>query len=357
MPQKKASQFVREEKAPSVRLWPESSRWLRRGLALTLSCGLLLTTTWAQEPSVSKISWQGLQAFRLSDGKVEAIVVPERSGRVMSFRRVGEKAIEWLWQAPEETLRGNGYKNWGGDKTFLGPQSDWQLFGKPGWPPDPSWDGPAHEATLTADGHLRTRGAPSAGSQICLEREFWFEGGEFVVRQTFEKVGGEPRLHAIWDVTQIATPEAVFLPLNPASLYQAGYYSYSAKLPPNANLETLSPSVLKIGPAPGASYKVGVDSPVAALLAVRGQEAFRVRAALEKGPYPEGAERAGFPVEFYNHADAGPAHYVELELLSPLHLFRSTDRYSFTVRWTLHSFPVDVPTAESAEKLLREPLR
>lgn len=112
----------------------------------------------------------------------------------------------------------------------------------------------------------------------------------------------------------------------------------------------MSPSLLQITPASGAAYKLGADSAVSAIIAVKNGQAWRIASALPRGEYPEGAAGAGFPVEFYNHSDAGVGQYVELELLSPLRRFAKGSRWTPTVRWSLHSLPSgDVNALENTQ--------
>lgn len=134
-----------------------------------------------------RTTYNGLDAFRLSEGTTEAMVVPSLSGRVMRFGPVGGQ--NWLWNAPPEKLGGEGYQNGGGDKTFVGPHGVWATFANSIWPPDPSWDGPAFEAQTTPEGHLNTLGPVWRGFGVRIAREFWFENGEFVIRQTMQNRG------------------------------------------------------------------------------------------------------------------------------------------------------------------------
>lgn len=292
--------------------------------------------------------YNGVPAYRLTDGKTEAVVVPSLSGRVMRFGTV--EGPNWMWNAPPEKLKGKGHKNYGGDKTFVGPHPEWATFGKV-WPPDASWDGEAHSAEVLPEGRLRTTGDLWRGFGMRVIREYFFNAaGEFVIVHTLQKIEGEPRQLAIWPVTQAAPPDAVFIPLNDRSAYAGGFHPYGP-LPPTAKVEVLprssvesgvpsvNPRVLKLTPQSGIIYKVGADATVPAIAAVKGNSAFLQRADLQKGQYPDGAESAGMTVEYYNHWDAGPAQYVELELLSPLFLFKPGDSKSFTTRWSLHALP------------------
>lgn len=275
--------------------------------------------------------------------------MPSLSGRVMRFGRVGGE--NWLWNAPPEKLGGEGFKNWGGDKTFIGPHPIWSNFATKLWPPDPTWDGPAFESQITSEGHLKLQGPLWRGFGARIEREFWFENGEFVIRQTLSKQSGEARELSIWNVAQAAPPDAVFVPLNPGSTYKNGFHWFG-KPKKSAKIEAVSPTLLQIVPAPGAAYKIGADAPISAIIAVKNGVAWQIRAAKPKGQYPDGADGAGFPVEFYNHSDAGNGHYVELELLSPLRRFEIGSRWTHTVFWSLHSLPSgDLSASENRDAI------
>ena len=330
---------------------------------LWLFCALSLLVATCNAATVEKTTYNGLEAYRLSDEKTEAVVVPSLSGRVMRFGTVG--GANWLWNAPAEKLQGNGYKNYGGDKTFAGPHPFWSTFTESLWPPQPSWDGTAHMAQVLPDGKLRTTGNIWRGFGVRVIREFSFNAaGEFVVSQTLEKVEGEPRLLAIWPVTQLATPETVYLPLNEKSAYWRGFHPFG-DLPATAKVEPLMDTMpeidkpfprsklLKITPTSGGGYKLGADSPVASIAAVKDGVAFVQRTEKLKAQYPDGAEGAGLAVEFYNHWESGAGHYVELELLSPLYTLKAGESKTLVTRWSLHTLPGKIATPEAISQLLQ----
>ena len=71
--------------------------------------------------------------IHVANTRIEFIVAPERGGRLMHFSRLGESNL--LWTAAD--INGGfgdvyGWRNWGGEKTWLWPQEKW-----PGgnWPP------------------------------------------------------------------------------------------------------------------------------------------------------------------------------------------------------------------------------
>ncbi len=297
--------------------------------------------------TVEATEYYGLHAYRLSDGKTEAVVVPSLSGRVMRYGIIG--GLNWMWNGHPEKLQGDQYKNHGGDKTFVGPHSAWETCSEL-WPPDATWDSAPHQAQVLSDGRLKTTGNIWRGFGVRVIREFSYsKSGEFVITHTLEKVEGEPRQLAIWPVTQTIPPDAVILPLKVNSAYTRGFHSFGI-LPGSAKMEVMPGTVvaggktpnlrlLKVTPTAKAGYKIGADSPVAAIAAIKGNLAFLQRGEELMGEYPDGGQGAGLPVEFYDHGGGGSAHFVELELLSPLVTLRAGEATTFTTRWSVHSLP------------------
>jgi hypothetical protein len=308
--------------------------------------------------TITPTLYDGRTAFRLSDGRTEAVVVPE-IGRVMRYGFLG--GSNFLWNSPQKTYGENEWKNWGGDKTWPAPQLWWPVIAGRNWPPDPAWDGNAHTARVLPNNHLQMTSDVASGFGGRVVRDFGFErNGDFAIRQTVEKVKGEPLLLSIWNVTQIEPPDAIFLPLNPRSIYKDNFHWL---MPPNEEplIVNKTPTLLQIHPSVGVSvknlYKVGVDSRVVAVAAVKDGIAMMEKATHQDGEYPDGAAGGGgFPVEVYNNGDS-QKYYVELELLSPLHLLQKGSRYQHTVHWSLHRLPgsdVNVTgTRAVIEKLLQ----
>jgi hypothetical protein len=189
-----------------------------------------------------------------------------------------------------------------------------------------------------------------------LVREYSFApDGDFLIAQVIVKESGEPRLHAIWNVTQVQ-PEAVFLPTNPNSAYRNGYHWYSQ--PHQDELIQTFPGMLQYVPSQKSGLKIGVDAPVAAIAAVKNGVVFLERAPRPQGEYPDGALGAGFPVQLYDSGGTNAReHFIELELSSPLRPFRKGSRWKHTLRWSLHRLPStdwQTPAArEEIERLLK----
>ncbi|KAF3890209.1 MULTISPECIES: hypothetical protein [Nostocales] len=311
---------------------------------------------------VTRIVYDGRTAFRLTDGCTEAVVVPE-IGRVMHYGFIGE--TNFLWNSTQKNYNKDEWHNWGGDKTWPAPQLWWPAIGGRSWPPDGSWDGSPHKTKILSNNRLQTMSEISPGLGALILREYWFEkDGNFVIRQIVEKKKGDPLLISIWNVTQIVPTDAIFVPLNPKSPYKQNFHWITP--PPNESpvVEATS-TLLQLRPLEGSSsvshnnYKIGADSLVTALAAVKNGVAMVERASHTPGDYPDGAVGSGFSIEVYNQGDS-KLFYNELELLSPLLPLRKGNRIEHTVRWSLQRLPSNDVTAATTraviEKLLTTPV-
>ncbi|HEX8834674.1 MAG TPA: hypothetical protein VF719_10760, partial [Abditibacteriaceae bacterium] len=291
--------------------------------------------------SITKTTYLDRDAYRMSDGKTEAIIVPAL-GRVMSYRFVGGSNL--LWNNPNKGGAPGGWMNYGGDKTWVGPQSAWPVFHGKAWPPDKVFDGTAHQDEVIGNDYLIVTSpvSPNIGSRIV--RSYSFEHGEFVIGQTVEKLRGTPVQMSIWSITQVNHPDAVFFLANPKSTYRDGFHwmikpktasPVELKIISQLPMYNLLPThLLRAVPSPTENFKFGLDSPESALASVKDGVAFVQRSAKPKGQYPDGAEGSGFPVEFYS-SGMRSAPYVELEILSPIRLFHAGTSWTHTVRWNL----------------------
>ena len=287
------------------------------------------------EPAISKVTYFDRPAYKLTNGAVEAVVVPE-IGRVMRFGKVGGPNL--LWNNPQAQLTNDGWKNYGGDKTWLSPQSNWKVFhGSAGWPPEPALDGLPQKADVLTGGKLQLT-TPLSKTGIRVIRTLYFdENGEFVIEQTARKESGEPLQAGLWSISQVVPGEAVFFAINPDTQYKDGLYRWNnnAALP----AERVRPNLIKIEPrAAGSGTKMGFDTKISALASVSDGVAWVQKSARPDGDYPDGASEAGFPTELYVNGDP-KVYYQELEILGPLQTFYKGASWTHTVRWSLHDLP------------------
>ena len=290
----------------------------------------------AVRQTIEPTTFAGLDAWRLTDGRTEAVVVPAW-GRVMSYGPIG--GPNWLWVNSQKEFKPGEWRNHGGDKTWLAPQAQWRVVHGGAWPPPREWDGMAHKAGVK-DGKLWMVSPVQPVLGIRTVRQFWFEAnGDFVIEQAAEKTKGDPCYLALWSVIQVAPPEAIFLPINPNSPYKGNFF-WMGKPKVEVDLRAVTPTLLRVVPSAleGGNFKIGLDAPHAATVAVRGGWAFVAKTDKPTGDLPEGATGAGFPVELYNHG-APQGNYNELELLAPLSVYKPGTRVRQTIHWSLHQLP------------------
>ena len=304
------------------------------------------------EAAIAKTTYQNRPAYKLTNGAVDAIVVPA-IGRVMSFGKVGGPNL--LWNNDPAQLSGDGWKNYGGDKMWLSPQSDWKLFhGADNWPPEAVFDGDAWKPDVLSGGKLQlTSGLSKTG--IRATRTLYFDdNGEFVIEQTARKESGAPLKAGLWSITQVVPGQAVFFAVDPDTQYKEGFFRFGNNHSQSAT--RIKPNLIRVGPkATGSGSKMGFDTKISALAAVKDGLALVQKSARPDGQYPDGADQAGFPTELYINGDP-KTYYQELEILGPLQEFYVGTSWSHTVRWSLHELPstdVDSPeVTEVMEKLL-----
>ena len=304
------------------------------------------------EAAIAKTTYGNRPAYRLTNGAVAAIVVPA-IGRVMSFGKIGGPNL--IWNAQASQIAKTGWKNYGGDKTWLSPQENWpSVNGSKSWPPDEALDGQPQHADVLTGGKLQLT-TPLSPTGIRIVRTLYFDdNGEFVIEQSARKESGAPVEVGLWNVTQVVPGQAVFAPIHPSLTYADGAYVLRGKNIGSAQL--VRPGVVKIEPsADGNTPKIGFDSPVAALISARDGVAWLQKSDRPDGEYPDAKDGKGFPIELYFNGDP-KMYYQELEFLGPLHQFKIGDAQTKTVRWSLHNLPspdVNAPEVLSAiEKLL-----
>jgi len=307
------------------------SHLLRIGLCLLLSSPLVAATR-------EKTTWSGFPAWRLSDGKTEAVVVPAL-GRVMHYGFI--RGRNWLWCPTPSDIAGNphpfgNWRDWGGNKTWLAPQSQWPAWLGHDWPPDPAWGDARfpHQATELRGGALRLTGPVSPQTGVQIVREFRFNRGAFIIKQIAKKVAGKPLTAALWSVTNIHRPEAAFLLLNPHSPYRNGFVTYAGE-GGKPSLERRG-DLLIIRPGRGKSYKIGADVTAPSVAALQDGEVFLQRTERQRGQYPDGNPGPGFSVEIYDTGTKLTPRFFELELFTPLRPLTKGSSLTSEVRWSLH---------------------
>ena len=298
---------------------------------------------------VRRVDYRGWpDSIVLGNGLVEAVIVPA-VGRIMQFRLAGAPDGPF-WENPEFAgqrlaLDSNGWANFGGDKAWPAPQSDWAHFAGHLWPPPGGFDG--LPTTAVIDGPSVTLVSPvDPGFGICVRRRVELDPRRPVMTITtsFEKRAGPSSDIAVWAITQLNDPVEIHVLLPESSDPRAGYICLSDETPPDLRREGTR---LTLTRDPKAKHKIGARS--GSLVWVGRQEVLRIDSSLvPAGKYPD----KGSSAEVYTSSD--PLAYVELEMLGPLVTLEAGHTIERISTYTLAHRTEDDPAAE-IKRLLAAP--
>lgn len=251
-------------------------------------------------------------SLRLSNNVVEAFVVPA-IGRVMDFRRIGDsEGCFWQNRALDGQLHPAHSADWinfGGDKSWPAPQSEWPRYQGHGWPPPAAFDAERVAAERSENGIVLISPIDAGyGIQVTRRIELDPTLAQMRIHTEYKKLKGSPTRVSIWTITQMNDPVCVAMELPAHSRHAEGF------------VRLLDPDPLALHRAEGSisfarshmqMTKIGTEA--AAMLWVGKGTVARIASLGElSGEFPD----HGSVSEIYTNAD--PLPYVELETLGPL---------------------------------------
>jgi hypothetical protein len=295
-------------------------------LLLALAIASLAATT--GRISIKQASYYGWpNSVLISNGVVEAIVVPA-IGRVMQFRFVGDENGPF-WENVQ--LRGkvalpysDQWANFGGDKVWPAPQSDWATIHRRAWPPPDTFDSLPLLATVRKDS-VELTSATDVFYGVWLHRIIELDKSKPVmtIKNEYHKKDGSPVRLALWTITQLQDPEQIRIPTKGISK-KPPYRVHSPQAPPDL---TLLKGMITLTRNPLANHKIG--SYGESLIWIGKDLTLEISSPRQSGDYPD----EGSSTEVYTSADPSP--YVELEMLGPLKTVKKGDRIAHTVQYKL----------------------
>lgn len=332
--------------APSASSQPaKGGQLLQESVSPTPPAPIIPPTVISGEPPLLNIrrgrhlGWD--ESLLLDNGVVEVLTVPA-VGRILQLGFINDQSV--FWSDPD--LHGKPanpasqeWLNFGGDKTWPAPQSDWPRITPRAWPPPIAFDALPVEASFRRDTVvLRSPVDPHYGIRTVRVVRLVADAPVMTVTTTYEKVEGDPVEVGVWVITQLIHPVAVFAPLAQPSRFAEGFDRQSGDVLP-AQL-TLTNGLLSLTRHPTHSTKIGLDTD--RLLWVGDRHALLIQSTLQPGAtYPDNGSSA----EIYTNPD--PKTYVELELLGPLTRLAPGERVSETLTYTLHRRRSPDPTVDA----------
>jgi hypothetical protein len=192
--------------------------------------------------TIERARYKGWDSWSLRRGLLELVLVPQVGGRVMGMnwrdRELAfthperEGLVESVASASDVRARKRelGFPLWGGDKTWLAPQTRW-TDGVPFLDLD---SGPYE---LSFDRSTPDRAKATMTSAVCRETGVrvertvvlpaFAEGWSVIHRIT--NASGEDVEWAIWDVSMVRQPGRVYLPTDPSSQHPKGVKTFASE--------------------------------------------------------------------------------------------------------------------------------
>lgn len=319
---------------------------------LLLIFGIMMTTTHA-EVSIERVTYRGWKdAYRLSNGTVDLVVVPE-VGRIMRYGLV--LGPNMLWENPTavgKPIPLGQWPNTGGDKVWPWKQDDWQAITGSAWPPPAAADQAPHQAEVVGKDTVRLTSTVLVPYGIRIVREIRLapEGTQVFLTNRFVKVreGGDYSV-GVWTITQVpATTWVLARTLPTVSALNGGYLSLAGDKEKGgfAAITLLPGGALKVDRRPNDSAKLGTEADL--LASLQGDLLFTVRIAPmpprdNTGASYDKGERAQIYSQPDNVEDAarGITPYIELEFTSPRRTLKNGETLTLEQVWELRRLPKD----------------
>ncbi len=280
--------------------------------------------------TLTRQDYLGWRAWRIRRDPVELVLVPDVGGRCMQLTWRGR---ELFFTQPEyrgatvqlegdvhAQKRALGFRVWGGEKTWLAPQSRW-TDGVPFLDLD---SGP-YTLDVLADTsdvvsvRLTSPICRETGLQLVRTFTVRAQTAAFDVEHELVNPSPHPVDWGLWSVSQLLRAARVFLPRRPDSPNPDGVKTYPEEGQSTAargEVVQLLGSLAAIDCRTPVEFKFGVDGPEGWLLAVWEGGAAERLGYLTRFPVVAGAPYAqGCPIEVYNSARYP---YLEVEVHSPL---------------------------------------
>lgn len=305
---------------------------------------------------VTHSDFHGWRAIVLRNGAAEIVIVPE-IGRVMQFNLIDDKGRTVpgpFWNNP--TVGKNmpadveGWRNYGGDKAWPAPQSDWPKVAGRGWPPPTGFDAAAFTATI--EDHQVALVSPvdsSYGVRIRRIISLDSQKAMVTIKTVYEKVSGTPVRMSVWTITQLASPDRAFILLPQHSQFPSGYVNLIPPAPADVKVEG---RLLSLSRDLTRKVKIGSDGEKVLWVGSGADLLLESKTADSDGAEAEWPEQGSHSQIYTSPGD--DVKYVEFELLDRLRDLKPGQHAAFEVEYTLIPRTQSDPGVE-ARKVFQQP--
>jgi hypothetical protein len=315
--------------------------------------------------TVTRAPFYAWKAIVLRSRTAEVIVVPA-IGRVMQFNLLDEKGNAILgpfWNNPEIGGQlhadSEGWTNYGGDKAWPAPQSEWPQVAGRAWPPPQGFD--AVPFTASIDGsrvELLSPVDPSYGVRVRRTIALDPERPVMTIETSYQKVQGAAVRVGLWTITQLASPDRAFILLPMHSALAAGYTNLLPSPPKDLTIDGRLLSVARdpvdktmIGSDGSALLWVGNGPSPDLLVETEPSTETKTKTVSAAGQDAEWPEQGSHSKIYTNSGEE--LKYVEFELLARLRPLSRGETASATSVYRLIPRTQSDPLAEAKKAFER----
>ncbi len=293
--------------------------------------------------ALKTMRYRGWDAWKLSRDELALVLVPQVGGRIMGLQwrdhslffshpelagRVENLAAVGDVRAKKKSM---GFLYWGGDKTWLAPQTAWTEDA-----PFLDLDSGTYEFTVDEKTSIESRVTMTSpicretGAQITRTIALGSENPQWIVTHTLFNRSSKSISWGLWSVAMVMKPAQVYLPRSAASAYPQGIKTF----PEEGESATIRERVVhpmgacaRIDCIEPRKFKFGGDAAEGWILGVIDLPGGTLAAYLKKFPVFQGAN--------YAHACtaevfcSGEFEYFEMEIHGPRVTLEPGQSFSF----------------------------
>ncbi len=299
--------------------------------------------------TLSQTKHKGWNAWYIQRGPLELVLVPQVGGRIMgmnwrghdlSFTQPeGEGRIEDLSEVRDVHAKKQemGFPLWGGDKTWLAPQTRW-TDGVPFLDLD---SGP-YELAIEQDGpevavvRMTSPVCRETGIQITRTVRMLWGSQEWILTHQLRNCSSTKIHWGVWDVTMVLKPGRVYLPRGVSSRHPKGVKAFDDE---GDSIQVRDKVVDELGNlavihcSDAAAFKFGVDAQEGWMLGVLDVAGLGLVGYRKQVPvYADKSYGHGCIAEVYN-SDRYP--YFEMEIHGPVVTLKPGESFEIEERQAL----------------------
>jgi hypothetical protein len=224
-----------------------------------------------------------------------------------------------------------GFRVWGGDKTWIAPQTAWV---------DKT---PPLDLDVGSYDFYFDKNVVRMSSPVCREtglkiiRLISLENAKIVLEEMIHNATQEPLTRGIWNVTQLLRPWEVYWP---TEIKKVKAYRDEGLTEEAADKLTILPGWVKVSCQDNRHFKFGAHLKMGKVVAIKETPQHKLCFIRSFAIAPQARYAHEAMVEVYNSSQH---NYCEVEVHSPLVTLGPHETFSQKQVWEIKAYPLDVP--------------